>query len=235
MLPVISLQNVAVKYKRSGSLFRKKRYHQALKSINIDIFPGETLGILGKNGAGKSTLLRLISGVIKPDHGSVINNGASVSLLALQAGFDLNLSGYDNAILSGMLQGHSKRKVIEKIEDIHQYSELGDFFYEPVRTYSMGMRARLGFSVTNIISPDVLLIDEVLGVGDQHFRKKAEKTMIEKIQSQQTVVLVSHSHQQIARLCDRAVLIDEGVSYATGDPDKILSIYEERLEVPTLN
>jgi lipopolysaccharide transport system ATP-binding protein len=235
MQPLISLQNVAVRYKRSGNLFKKKHYHHALKSINMDIYPGETLGVLGKNGAGKSTLLRLISGVIKPDQGRVINNGASVSLLALQAGFDLNLNGYDNAILSGMLQGHSKQIVIEKIDEIHQYSELGDFFYEPVRTYSVGMRARLGFSITTIISPDVLLIDEVLGVGDQHFRKKAEKTMIKKIQSQQTVVLVSHSHQQIARLCDRAVLIDEGVSYASGDPDKVLSIYEERLEAPTHN
>ena len=230
MQPVISLQNVGVRYKRSGSIFKKKSYHQALKSINIDIFPGETLGILGKNGAGKSTLLRLISGVIKPDQGKVINNGVSVSLLALQAGFDLNLNGYDNAILSGMLQGHSKQKVLKGINDIHKYSELGDFFYEPVRTYSMGMRARLGFSINTIISPDVLLIDEVLGVGDQYFRKKAEQTMIEKIQSQQTVVLVSHSHQQISRLCDRAVLVDAGISRATGAPDEILSIYEKGLQ-----
>jgi len=230
MNPVISLQDVAVRYKISGNLFKRKSYFQALKAVNIDIYPGETLGILGRNGAGKSTLLRLISGVIKPDQGKVINNGVSVSLLALQAGFDLNLNGHDNAILSGMLQGHTKRKIIEKLDEIHQYSELGDFFFEPVRTYSMGMRARLGFSITTIISPDVLLVDEVLGVGDQHFRKKAENTMLTKIQSQQTVVLVSHSHQQIARLCDRAVLIDEGISYASGDPDKILSIYEERLE-----
>ena len=117
-----------------------------------------------------------------------------------------------------------------KLDEIVEYSELGDFFFEPVRTYSTGMRARLGFSITTIISPDVLLVDEVLSVGDQHFKEKAERTMIQKIQSQQTIVLVSHSHQQIERLCDRAVLIDEGTSFATGDPREVLRLYEEKLE-----
>jgi len=232
MKPVISLQNVAVRYKRSGNLFQKKNYYNALKSVTLDIYPGETLGILGQNGAGKSTLLRLISGVIRPDHGKVINFGVSVSLLALQAGFDPVLNGRDNTILSGMLQGYSRREVETYLDEINEYSELGAFFYEPVRTYSTGMRARLGFSITTIISPDVLLIDEVLSVGDQHFRQKAERTMVEKIQSQQTIVLVSHSHHQIARLCDRAVLIDEGTSFASGEPHEVLSIYEEKLKSP---
>ena len=230
MKPIISLQNVAIRYKRSGNVFRKKSYFDALKSINLDIYPGETLGILGRNGSGKSTLLRVISGVIRPDRGRIVNHGASVSLLALQAGFDPNLNGRDNAILSGMLQGASRRGVQGKLDEIQEYSELGGFFFEPVRTYSTGMRARLGFSITTIISPDVLLVDEVLSVGDQHFKQKAERTMVEKIQSHQTVVLVSHSHQQIARLCDRAVLIDDGVSFATGEPSEVLNIYEERLE-----
>ena len=230
MKPVISLQDVAVRYKRSGNIFRRKNYFEVLKSINLDIYPGETLGILGRNGSGKSTLLRIISGVIQPDKGKVTNHGASVSLLALQAGFDPNLNGRDNAILGGMLQGYSRQEVQARLDEIQEYSELGDFFFEPVRTYSAGMRARLGFSITTILSPDVLLVDEVLSVGDQHFKQKAERTMVAKIQSQQTVVLVSHSHQQIARLCDRAVLIDEGVSFASGDPHKVLSIYEERLE-----
>ena len=230
MKPVITLQDVAVRYKRSGSLFRKKNYFDVLKSINLEIYPGETLGILGRNGSGKSTLLRIISGVILPDRGRIINHGASVSLLALQAGFDPNLNGRDNAILGGMLQGHSRREVEKRLDKIQEYSELGDFFFEPLRTYSTGMSARLGFSITTIISPDVLLVDEVLSVGDQHFRQKAERTMVAKIQSQQTVVLVTHSHQQIARLCDRAVLIDEGISFASGDPHTVLSIYEERLE-----
>ncbi len=230
MQPVISLQDVAVRYKRSGSIFQRSSYFDALKSIFLDIYPGETLGILGRNGAGKSTLLRVISGVIRPDHGKVINRGASVSLLALQAGFDQNLNGRDNAIFTGMLQGFSRREVEARLDEIHEYSELGDFFYEPVRTYSTGMRARLGFSISTIISPDVLLVDEVLGVGDKHFREKAERSMAAKIHSQQTVVLVSHSHQQIARLCDRAVLVDQGISFAVGTPHQILAVYEERLE-----
>lgn len=230
MEPIISLQDVAVRYKRSGNVFRRKSYFDVLKSINLDIYPGETLGILGRNGAGKSTLLRIISGVIRPDKGKCINRGASVSLLVLQAGFDPNLSGRDNAIFGGMLQGYSRREVEVQLDQILEYSELGDFFNEPVRTYSTGMRARLGFSIATICNPDVLLVDEVLSVGDKHFREKAERTMIAKIQSQQTVVLVSHSHQQIARLCDRAVLIDEGVSFASGEPREMLSLYEERLK-----
>jgi len=225
MEPLISLQDVGVRYKRSGNVFRKRSYFDALKSVNLDIYPGETLGIIGKNGAGKSTLLRLISGVIKPDKGRIINRGASVSLLALQAGFDPNLSGRDNAILGGMLQGYSRREVEARLDEIQEYSELGDFFDEPVRTYSTGMRARLGFSINSIISPDVLLVDEVLSVGDKQFKEKAERTMMAKIQSDQTVLLVSHSHAQIKRLCDRAILIDKGCSISEGAPDKVLQQY----------
>ncbi|MCB2428445.1 ABC transporter ATP-binding protein [Methylophaga pinxianii] len=205
--PIISLRDVGVRYKRAGSIFRKTQYYQALKSINLDIYPGETLGILGRNGAGKSTLLKVISGILKPDSGEIINRGASVSLLALQAGFDPNLSGRDNAVLSGMLQGYSRKEIESKLEEIQDFSELGDFFYEPVRTYSSGMRTRLGFSVSTTISPDVLLIDEVLSVGDKEFRKKAEQVIIQKIQSQQTIILVSHSEQQIIRLCERSIIL----------------------------
>jgi lipopolysaccharide transport system ATP-binding protein len=232
MQPIISLKNVAIRYKRSGNIFKRKNYFEALKDINFDIYHGETLGIIGRNGAGKSTLLRVISGVIRPDQGKLINRGASVSLLALQAGFDPNLSGHDNAILSGMLQGYSRKEVEAHLDEIHQYSELGDHFFEPVRTYSTGMSARLGFSVTTIVSPDVLLVDEVLSVGDQNFRQKAERTMVDKIHSQQTVVIVSHSRHQIARMCDRAVLIENGVSLASGEPREILDLYEEQLKKP---
>ena len=229
MEPIISLRDVGVRYKRSGNVFRRKSYFEALKSVTLDIYPGETLGILGRNGSGKSTLLRIISGVIRPDQGKIINHSVSVSLLALQAGFDPDLSGRDNAILSGMLQGYSRREVLGRLDEIQEYSELGDFFFEPVRTYSTGMRARLGFSITTIISPDVLLVDEVLSVGDKHFKEKAERTMAAKIESEQTIVLVSHSHHQILRLCDRAVLIDQGISFASGEPHEVISVYEEQL------
>jgi lipopolysaccharide transport system ATP-binding protein len=234
MRPIITLQDVGVRYKRSGNLFQRKKYFDALKSVSLDIFLGETLGILGRNGAGKSTLLKIISSIIRPDSGQVFNSGVSVSMLTLQAGFDPNLNGRDNSILSGMLQGRSRREVVSRLDEIQEYSELGEFFFEPIRTYSTGMRARLGFSITTIISPDVLLVDEVLGVGDQHFRQKAERTMMMKINSQQTVVLVSHAHQQIIRLCDRAVLIDEGISYSSGEPHEVLDIYEERLNISPL-
>jgi len=226
MSAIISLQNVGVRYKQGGSLIRQRRYLQALSSVSIDIYAGETLGIVGANGAGKSTLLRLISGVIKPNSGWIENRGVSVSLLALQAGFDPNLSGRDNAILSGMLQGCSRKTVENQLEDICEYSELGDFFDRPVRIYSTGMRARLGFSIATIINPDVLLIDEVLGVGDKHFREKAEASMLLKIRSKQTVVIVSHSMAQISRLCDRAVLINGGISCATGEPSEVLEMYD---------
>lgn len=227
MEPLISLQEVGVRYKRNGNLFRRRSYYDALQSISLDIYPGETLGIIGKNGAGKSTLLRVISGVIRPNQGNIINRGATVSLLVLQAGFDQNLSGRDNVILGGMLQGYTRREVEERLDEIQEYSELGDFFYEPVRNYSTGMTARLGFSLAIIISPDVLLIDEVLSVGDQHFRQKAERTMIAKLQSKQTVVLVSHSHGQVCRLCDRAILIDDGSTVSQGDPYEMFRLYDE--------
>lgn len=228
MEPLISLIDVGVRYKRSGNVFKKRSYFQALKSVSLDIYPGETLGIIGKNGAGKSTLLRLISGVIKPDTGKIINRGASAALLALQAGFDPNLSGRDNAILGGMLQGYSRRGAESRLGQIQEFSELADFFFEPVRTYSTGMRARLAFSISIFISPDVLLIDEVLSVGDKDFKEKAERAITAKIESNQTVILVSHSHAQIQRLCDRAVLISDGRSTAEGIPDKILRQYEEQ-------
>lgn len=229
MEPIILIKEVAVRYKLSGSIFRKKSFFDALKSVSFEIYKGETLGILGCNGSGKSTLLKLISGILKPDKGIVINRGVNVSLLALQAGFDLNLSGYDNAILSGMLRGYSRKFVENKLDKIHEYSELNDFFYAPVRTYSAGMRTRLGFSIATIISPDVLLIDEVLSVGDRHFRKKAEHTMLSKINSEQTVVLVTHSHEQIRQLCDRAILIHNGTCCMAGDPDETIAAYEKLL------
>lgn len=226
MEPLFTLQDVSIRYKRSGNIFRRSSYHDALKSVSFNIYPGETLGIIGSNGSGKSTLLRLISGVIKPDSGQIINHGASVSLLVLQAGFNPHLNGRDNAILNGMLQGFSRKDVENNLTAIHEYSELGDFFYEPIRTYSTGMRARLGFSISITLKPDLLLIDEVLSVGDSQFKKKAEETMAQKIRSDQTVVLVSHTPAQIKRLCDRAVLLDSGFSKAEGDPDDILRIYE---------
>jgi len=202
---LISLRDISVRYKRRGGLFRKSTSFQALDGVNLDIHRGETLGVIGRNGAGKSTLLRVIAGIIKPDAGTIVNYGASVSLLALQVGFDVNLSGRDNAIFSGMLLGYSKQQVGIHLEKIAEFSELGAFMAEPVKTYSTGMRARLGFSVAMYMTPEVLLLDEVLSVGDAAFRQKAEKEMLKKIYSNQTVVLVSHSEGQVKRICDRVI------------------------------
>jgi ABC-type polysaccharide/polyol phosphate transport system, ATPase component len=202
---LLSLRDVGVCYKRRGSLFRRTAFFQALSGINLDIHRGETLGIIGRNGAGKSTLLRVIAGIIQPDQGKIINYGATVSLLALQVGFDVNLSGKDNAIFSGMLLGYPRPQVEASLEAITEFSELGDFMSEPVRTYSTGMRARLGFAVAMFMTPGILLLDEVLSVGDKEFRQKAEKEMLRKIHSDQTVVLVSHMENQVARLCDRVI------------------------------
>lgn len=204
---IISLKDVGVRYKRRGGIFRKAQYFQAIKGINLDIHRGETLGLVGRNGAGKSTLLRVIAGIIQPDEGAVINHGVSVSLLALQAGFDPELSGRDNAIISGMLMGYLRRQVEAKLEEITDFSELGDFMHQPVKTYSSGMRSRLGFAVAMHVMPDVLLLDEVLSVGDAAFKKKAELEMMKKLHSKQTVVLVSHSEDQIDRVCDRKITL----------------------------
>ncbi|MBF5056603.1 ABC transporter-like protein [Alcanivorax sp. 521-1] len=163
--------------------------------------------MVGRNGAGKSTLLRVVAGILKPDEGVVENSGVTVSLLTLQAGFDPDLPGTDNAILSGMLMGYQRCQIEERMEAIEDFSELGAFMKEPVKTYSSGMRSRLGFSVAMYLSPDVLLLDEILSVGDKHFRKKAEEAMFKKIHSNQTVLIVSHSETQIERLCDRVVAL----------------------------
>lgn len=204
---VISLRNVSVRYKRRGGLFRRRQYYQALNNVSFDIYRGETLGIVGRNGAGKSTLLRCIAGIIKPDFGVVINNNVSVSLLALQAGFDPELSGRDNALINGMLLGYDKKQIQSKLEIIKEFSELGDFFEESVKTYSSGMRSRLGFSVSTHLKSDVLLLDEILSVGDANFKRKAELEIIKKCLSEQTVIIVSHSEQQLAKLCSRIIEI----------------------------
>lgn len=204
---IISLRDVGVCYKRRGGLFREPEYFQALEGISFDIYRGETLGVVGRNGAGKSTLLKVIAGIIQPDSGELINHGVTASLLTLQAGFDAELPGTDNAILSGMLMGYTRKQVETRMDEIAEFSELGSFMFEPVKTYSSGMKARLSFSVAMYMTPDVLLLDEVLSVGDKQFRKKAEQEMVKKIHSEQTVLLVSHSDEQIKRLCGRKLFI----------------------------
>jgi len=218
---VISAKNVGVAYRRLSGLFKHEKYW-ALKDITLDVYKGETLGILGKNGVGKSTLLKILAGIIRPDKGSVINYGVSASLLSLQAGFVQYLTGKENAILGGMMLGLTKKEITQKIEEIYEYSDIGDFFYQPVRSYSSGMRARLGFSVAIYANPDVILLDEVLGVGDSDFRIKSTKTMKQIVRSEKTIIIVSHQPALIKELCDRVVLISNGVIENVVAPSEIL-------------
>jgi lipopolysaccharide transport system ATP-binding protein len=197
-----------------------------LSGLSFDLKKGETLGVVGKNGTGKSTLLRLLAGVISPDSGVVKRYVSSVSLLSLNLGLDPLLNGIDNIRLSGLLLGIPLRKIETHLADIIEYSELGDAVYEPVRTYSSGMSARLGFSVGIYLCPDVLLIDEVLGVGDFEFRKKSTETLKGRIDSDQTVVLVSHSSFQIEELCDRVLWIENGKVKLVGEPKEVMEQYQ---------
>lgn len=189
---LIAVQNVGVRFNTRKSLFGSD-YVDALRDVSFNINRGDSVGVIGRNGAGKTTLLRLLGGIIRPDKGEIINNNATTALLALQVGFDAELSGRVNAVLSGMLLGFRKHEVEESLKKIIEFSELGPFIDKPVKSYSAGMRARLGFSVALKMSPDVLLVDEVLGVGDAGFRRKSISVMQEKLKSDQTIVLVSHN------------------------------------------
>lgn len=221
---VIELKNVGLTYRERKSFFKSESY-TALKDISFDVYKGETLGIIGRNGAGKSTLLRLLAGIIKPDKGEIIHHTSSVSLMALAAGFDPNLSGRQNAVISGMLLGYSRKYITQHLQEIKAFSELNEFFEKPVKTYSSGMRTRLGFSVAMYVSPEVLLIDEVLGVGDVSFRKKAEQALENKIASDITVIIVSHSEHQVSSLAERIIWVDEGKVRSSGAPLEIFPEY----------
>lgn len=227
--PVISLRNVAVNFRRKTGMFSSEPF-AALKDISFDLFHGDSLGVIGRNGAGKTTLLRLLGGITRPDSGELTNNGFQTSLLSLQVGFDQQLTGRNNAFLSGMLLGFRKEEVEAKLEEIIAFAELEKFIDQPVHTYSSGMRARLGFSVAIFLDPDVLLIDEVLAVGDAEFREKSLAVMKEKLKSDKTIVLVSHQANTIKQLCNRAVWIEEGVTRAEGDTKTVLAKYEKFLQ-----
>lgn len=228
-LPALSLKHVGIYYKRNRGVFGEPFW--ALKDVSFDLYPGETLGIIGRNGVGKSTLLRLMAGIIKPNTGYFINNGYQISLLSLNLGFIHYLTGRENAILSGMLMGLRKAEIQAKMKAIIEFSELREFFDQPIATYSSGMLARLGFSVAFQVDPDVLLIDEIFGVGDAEFRQKSTRLMQDKIQSHQTIVFVSHQDALIRQLCQRVVWIEDGVSKAEGSAAHVLKEYHQSLHL----
>lgn len=220
----MSFEHVGVNYKSSLNLFANKDIW-ALKDIDFTLYKGETLGVIGRNGAGKSTLLKLMAGIINPNIGEIKRYSHSVQLLSLQVGFMPHLSGRENAVLSGILLGMRKKDILAVMDEVIEFSELEKHIDDPVRTYSTGMRARLGFAVANQADPDVLLIDEVLGVGDSVFRKKSRQVIMNRIRSDKTVVIVSHSEETIESLCDRAILIEDGVTVREGNAEYVLENY----------
>ena len=206
---------------------RKKERFTALVNVSLSVKKGEVLGIIGKNGSGKSTLLRIISGIYPADEGQCIAAG-SISLLAgLGTGFSGHQTGRENAILYGSILGHSEAVMIQKLPEIIDFSELEDFIDEPVRTYSSGMKARLGLAVASAIHPDILLIDEVLGVGDPQFKEKSKRRILNLVKSTGTVVLVSHSFGLMKDICDRLAFLHKGKIIDIGEPDEIIKLYYE--------
>ena len=206
---------------------RKKDRFTALKNVSLEIKKGEVIGIIGKNGSGKSTLLRVISGIYPADEGNCKAAG-NVSLLAgLGTGFSGHQTGRENAILYGSILGYEEELMASKLPEIIDFSELGNFIDEPVRTYSSGMKARLGLAVASAINPDILLIDEVLGVGDPQFKEKSKKRILDLVKSTGTVVLVSHSFGLMTEICDRLVFIDKGKIVDVGKPEDIIKLYYE--------
>ena len=211
---------------------RDLKYNEfwALKDINFDIKKGERLGVLGLNGSGKSTLLKVVSGVLKPSTGSVQTRGVIAPLRELGAGFSPEYTGRENIYLYGSVLGYSKDFLDEKFDEIVDFSELGEFIEVPVKNYSSGMKSRLGFSIATVVEPDILILDEVLSVGDKKFRSKSEKKVMSMFDRGVTVLFVSHSLEQVQRICDKAIILDSGRLVANGPVEKVARIYKNMTE-----
>lgn len=213
--------------------FLKRELHfqefWALTDVSFELEEGDRLGILGFNGAGKSTLLKTIAGVLKPSKGSVTVDGTIVPLLELGAGFDPQYTGAENIYLYGALLGYSKDFIKEKYDEIVKFSELGEFINVPLKNYSSGMKSRLGFSIATVMEPEILILDEVLSVGDAKFKKKSEKKITSMFDKGVTVLFVSHSLDQVKRLCNKAVILEKGKVVAFGTIDEVSQIYEQKL------
>lgn len=202
----------------------------ALNDISFEVEKGDRVGVLGFNGAGKSTLLKVIAGVLKPTKGSVKVNGVIAPMLELGAGFDMNYSGKENIYLYGATMGYSRKFIDEKYDEIVEFSELKDFIDVPVKNYSSGMRARLGFAIATAVEPEILILDEVLSVGDAKFRKKSEAKVRSMFDKGTTVLFVSHSTQQVLNICNKAIILDHGKLIASGDAKEICAQYDRMVK-----
>lgn len=239
--PAIIVDNVSMKFNLSKekvdslkdyiikTIKKEIKYNEfwALQNVSFTVEKGDRVGILGLNGAGKSTLLKVIAGVFKPTEGSVTKHGKMVPLLELGAGFDQQYTGKENIYLYGAMLGYSKEFIDEKYDEIVKFSELKDFIDVPIKNYSSGMKSRLGFSIATVVSPKILILDEVLSVGDAKFRKKSEKKVLSMFDSGVTVLFVSHSLAQVQRICNKAMILEKGKLIAYGDIDTISKQYEK--------
>lgn len=206
----------------------KAEVYEAVRGVSFSVPRGEILGIVGKNGSGKSTMLRAIAGIFSPDEGSIDLHGNSVQLLSIGVGFQKKLTGRENILLSGMLLGFSEEQVRAKMDEIIEFANLGKFIDMPVKTYSSGMHSKLAFSITAILESDIMLIDEVLSVGDAKFKKKSFNKMKELISNEdRTVLIVSHNSQTIRQLCTSVLWLHEGELRMIGETEEVLTAYEE--------
>ena len=197
----------------------------ALEHISFELKRGQTLGLIGRNGAGKSTLLKIISGILKPTEGCVSCYGNVVPMLELGSGFDFDLTGRENVFLNGAILGYSEEFLKGKYDEIVEFSELGQFIEFPIRNYSSGMLARLAFSIATVVNPDILIVDEILSVGDVAFQEKSKKRMLHLMGGGTTVLFVSHSIEQIREMCDRAVWLDQGLIKMMGKAEDVCQAY----------
>ena len=239
----IEVDNVSMKFNLSRekvdslkdyifkTIKREIQYNEflALKNVSFSVEKGDRVGILGLNGAGKSTLLKVISGVFKPTEGHVDKHGKMVPLLELGAGFDPQYTGKENIYLYGAMLGYTKKFIDSKYDEIVEFSELQKFMDVPVKNYSSGMKSRLGFSIATVVEPKILILDEVLSVGDAKFRKKSEKKIMSMFDSGVTVLFVSHSLEQVQRLCNKAMILEKGKLIAYGDIDPISEQYSKMI------
>lgn len=220
---ISSLKEYLVKF---AKLQVKYEEFWALNNVSFDINEGEVIGIIGRNGAGKSTLLKIISGILKPTEGSVSYKGTIVPMLELGSGFDHDLSGRENIFLNGAILGYSKQFLEDKYEEILDFSELGKFIDAPIRNYSSGMLMRLAFSVATVVKPEILIVDEILAVGDENFQAKSKARMLELMSGGTTVIFVSHNLNEIRDMCNRVVWLDAGKVKMIGDSQDVCDMYK---------
>lgn len=202
----------------------------ALRNVSFEVGQSDVLGVIGKNGAGKSTLLLVLSGILQPDEGRLELNAKASTLLSIGAGFKNDLSGKDNVYLNGAFLGFSQKEIDSKYQEIVRFADIGDFIDVPVKKYSSGMKARLGFAIAANVEPDILLLDEILGVGDAAFREKSQKKIRELMNKAKTVVIVTHEPNFVKEYCTKAVWLNQGKIASMGDPDKVVNDYLEFIE-----